>query len=266
MGRRRYVRPDFRPELVVTDLMMPVMDGVELIQQLRAAAETADLPIVAMTAEPGARGGPGAGPGRRRLSSPSRSTSPPCSTGLRSVESLGGDFRWRPDATVEGDRPPPDPAPAARDRGPDRRPADPGLRRRTRRGEDAGTGPRRDLRPRPAERRRAGQRARRGDARRPSRRASTAGRRAGRWRSTSSSRRPTGSRSTSPAAATPRCTAPSASADLGASLSCQRDFSLVEGFNPAIRLTRTQTLMEGAPFCDFRFRADRAADAPTGRP
>jgi hypothetical protein len=44
-------------------------------------------------------------------------------------------------------------------------------------------------------------------------------------------------------------------ADLGSSLSCQRDFTLVEGFNPAIRLTRTQTIMEGAPFCDFRFHA-----------
>jgi hypothetical protein len=42
--------------------------------------------------------------------------------------------------------------------------------------------------------------------------------------------------------------------DLGGSLSCQRDFALAEGFNPAIALTRTQTLMEGAPFCDFRFR------------
>jgi len=48
--------------------------------------------------------------------------------------------------------------------------------------------------------------------------------------------------------------------DLGSSLSCQRDFSLVEGFNPAITLTRTQTLMEGAPFCDFRFRAGEPPD------
>ncbi|WP_422926915.1 L-2-amino-thiazoline-4-carboxylic acid hydrolase [Singulisphaera sp. PoT] len=45
-------------------------------------------------------------------------------------------------------------------------------------------------------------------------------------------------------------------ADLGSSLSCQRDFSLVEGFNPEIELTRTQTLMEGAPYCNFRFRSD----------
>jgi hypothetical protein len=48
-------------------------------------------------------------------------------------------------------------------------------------------------------------------------------------------------------------------ADLGASLSCQRDFALVEGFNPAIRLTRTQTIMEGAPCCDFRFESDDPA-------
>ncbi len=43
-------------------------------------------------------------------------------------------------------------------------------------------------------------------------------------------------------------------ADLGGSLSCLRDFALVEGFNKSIELERTQTLMEGAPFCDFRFR------------
>jgi L-2-amino-thiazoline-4-carboxylic acid hydrolase len=43
-------------------------------------------------------------------------------------------------------------------------------------------------------------------------------------------------------------------ADLGASLSCQRDFALAEGFNSNIELTRTQTLMGGASYCDFRFR------------
>ena len=75
--------------------------------------------------------------------------------------------------------------------------------------------------------------------------ASTAGRKAVRSRSTCSSSRPIGSRSTSPAAVMPRCTAPSDSADLGSSLSCQRDFSLIEGFNPAIELSRTQTIMEG---------------------
>jgi L-2-amino-thiazoline-4-carboxylic acid hydrolase len=44
-------------------------------------------------------------------------------------------------------------------------------------------------------------------------------------------------------------------AELGPSLSCQRDFSLIEGFNPTIELTRTQTIMQGALHCDFRFQA-----------
>jgi CheY-like chemotaxis protein len=43
--------PEFRPELVVTDLRMPEMDGVELIQRLRADPETAGLPIVAISAD-----------------------------------------------------------------------------------------------------------------------------------------------------------------------------------------------------------------------
>lgn len=42
--------------------------------------------------------------------------------------------------------------------------------------------------------------------------------------------------------------------DLGSSLSCARDLHLARGFNPEIELTRTQTIMEGAGFCDFRFR------------
>ena len=39
--------------------------------------------------------------------------------------------------------------------------------------------------------------------------------------------------------------------ELGLILSCQRDFKLVEGFNSALRLTRTRTLLEGAGCCDF---------------
>jgi hypothetical protein len=53
-------------------------------------------------------------------------------------------------------------------------------------------------------------------------------------------------------------------ADLGASLSCQRDFALAQGFNPAIELTRTQTIMGGAPFCDFRFRLASGGDETDG--
>jgi hypothetical protein len=44
-------------------------------------------------------------------------------------------------------------------------------------------------------------------------------------------------------------------AHLGGALSCARDAALIDGFNPAIELTRTQTIMDGAPHCDFRFRA-----------
>jgi len=42
-------------------------------------------------------------------------------------------------------------------------------------------------------------------------------------------------------------------AEVGGLLSCNRDFSMIEGFNPGIELTRTQTIMQGAPHCDFRF-------------
>ena len=45
-------------------------------------------------------------------------------------------------------------------------------------------------------------------------------------------------------------------AELGVLLSCSRDYSLIEGFNPAIHLRRTQTLMEGAKSCDFRYRLE----------
>ena len=41
--------------------------------------------------------------------------------------------------------------------------------------------------------------------------------------------------------------------ELGALLSCNRDFALAEGFSPDVELTRTQTIMQGAPHCDFRF-------------
>ena len=41
--------------------------------------------------------------------------------------------------------------------------------------------------------------------------------------------------------------------ELGKMLSCDRDFTLIKGFNPNIQLTRTQTIMEGADICDFRF-------------
>jgi len=44
--------------------------------------------------------------------------------------------------------------------------------------------------------------------------------------------------------------------ELGAVLSCGRDYALGEGFNPDLKLTRTQTIMDGAPHCDFRYRME----------
>ncbi len=41
--------------------------------------------------------------------------------------------------------------------------------------------------------------------------------------------------------------------ELGVMLSCERDFALIEGFNPNIHLIRSQTIMEGADICDFCF-------------
>lgn len=41
---------DFRPCFVLTDLMMPVMDGYALIRALHADPSTAGVPVVAITA------------------------------------------------------------------------------------------------------------------------------------------------------------------------------------------------------------------------
>jgi hypothetical protein len=49
--------------------------------------------------------------------------------------------------------------------------------------------------------------------------------------------------------------------DLGGLLSCARDGALIDGFNPDITFTRTQTIMEGAPHCDFRYRMPPPAQA-----
>jgi hypothetical protein len=43
-------------------------------------------------------------------------------------------------------------------------------------------------------------------------------------------------------------------AELGAILSCNRDGAFCEGYDPKLKLERTQTLMGGASHCDFRYR------------
>jgi hypothetical protein len=41
--------------------------------------------------------------------------------------------------------------------------------------------------------------------------------------------------------------------ELGYLFHCNRDFGMVEGFSPGLALKRTQTIMQGANHCDFRF-------------
>jgi len=42
--------------------------------------------------------------------------------------------------------------------------------------------------------------------------------------------------------------------ELGFLLVCGADFTTAEGFVPDIKLTRTQTIMQGASHCDFRYK------------
>ena len=42
--------------------------------------------------------------------------------------------------------------------------------------------------------------------------------------------------------------------DLGATLSCNRDAALIEGYDAEVSFERTQTIMAGASCCDFRYK------------
>jgi hypothetical protein len=42
--------------------------------------------------------------------------------------------------------------------------------------------------------------------------------------------------------------------EVGGLLSCNRDGAFCEGYDPKLKMTRTQTIMEGAEYCDFRYR------------
>jgi hypothetical protein len=44
--------------------------------------------------------------------------------------------------------------------------------------------------------------------------------------------------------------------ELGFLLVCTADFATAEGFGGDVKLTRTQTIMQGASHCDFRYRRD----------
>ena len=45
--------------------------------------------------------------------------------------------------------------------------------------------------------------------------------------------------------------------ELGFLMVCSADYDMAEGFGPEIKLTRTQTIMQGASHCDFRYRRSR---------
>lgn len=45
-----------RPELVITDFMMPIMDGLEFARAIRARASSVDLPIILMSGAQGSVG------------------------------------------------------------------------------------------------------------------------------------------------------------------------------------------------------------------
>jgi hypothetical protein len=44
--------------------------------------------------------------------------------------------------------------------------------------------------------------------------------------------------------------------ELGFLLVCTADFTMVEGFGSDVGLTRTQTIMQGASHCDFRYKRE----------
>ncbi|WIM11154.1 L-2-amino-thiazoline-4-carboxylic acid hydrolase [Enhydrobacter sp.] len=45
--------------------------------------------------------------------------------------------------------------------------------------------------------------------------------------------------------------------EIGHLLSCNRDGAFCEGYDPKLKLERTQTIMQGASHCDFRYRYDK---------
>lgn len=42
--------------------------------------------------------------------------------------------------------------------------------------------------------------------------------------------------------------------EIGHLLSCNRDGTFIEGYDSRIKMERTQTIMQGASHCDFRYR------------
>jgi len=47
--------------------------------------------------------------------------------------------------------------------------------------------------------------------------------------------------------------------ELGFLLVCSADLAMAQGYDAKVQLTRTQTIMQGATHCDFRYRLDAGA-------
>ena len=45
--------------------------------------------------------------------------------------------------------------------------------------------------------------------------------------------------------------------EIGALLSCNRDGAFCEGYDPKLKLERTQTIMQGASYCNFRYTYEK---------
>ena len=45
-----YMAGTERPDLIITDINMPNLDGIEMVKQLRAQPELKDIPIIVLTA------------------------------------------------------------------------------------------------------------------------------------------------------------------------------------------------------------------------
>lgn len=52
--------------------------------------------------------------------------------------------------------------------------------------------------------------------------------------------------------------------EIGHLLSCQRDGTFCEGYDPSLKLKRTQTLMQGASHCDFEYTYETADAKESG--
>lgn len=45
------VLPDRKPDLIILDIMMPEMDGLEVLGRLKAVTDTASIPVILLTAK-----------------------------------------------------------------------------------------------------------------------------------------------------------------------------------------------------------------------